>query len=155
VAKLGTALHGVPLSDRYESATLLIKLYELRRDDGLRRARDWFVTEFHPQSAREVFAMWMGTESARYRMVTSYWDMAASFVNHGAIDADMFHDADLEHVAVYAKLEPFLAELRELSRSPTYLAHLERLVLSAPDAAERVARMRRYVEHKANTYRRQ
>lgn len=31
-----------------------------------------------------------GKDSAYYRMVVSYWDMAASFVNHGVIDEEMF-----------------------------------------------------------------
>ena len=141
----------------YDDANLILRLYELRREERMRQARAWFTAKCKVKSYDELVQLAPGgsDENASLRMVTSYWDMAASFVNHGAIDADMFHDADLEHVAVYAKLEPFLAELRELSRSPTYLAHLERLVLSAPDAGDRVARMRRYVEHKANTYRRQ
>ena len=52
------------------------------------------------------------------RMVTSYWDMAASLVNHGAIDADMFNDTVGEHIMVFAKVEPLLAELREQVREP-------------------------------------
>lgn len=131
-----------------ESADLLLKLYDLRRDPALRSARDWFVTRFHPTSAEEVFAMWTGPESAPYRMMTTYWEMAASFVTHGAIDAEMFHDANTEYVAVIAKLGPFLPELRRLSGSPHYLRHLESVVMAMPDAEQRLSVMRKYMRRK-------
>jgi hypothetical protein len=131
-----------------ESADLLIKLYDLRRDPALRAARDWFFARFHPASAEEVFALWMGLESAPYRMVTTYWEMAASFVGHGAIDAEMFHDANSEYVAVIAKLGPFLPELRRLSGSPGYLRQLESVVMGMPDAEQRLSVMRKYMRRK-------
>ena len=131
-----------------ESADLLIKLYDLRRDPALRSARDWFFARFHPASAEEVFAVWMGPESAPYRMVTTYWEMAASFVSHGAIDAAMFHDANSEYVAIIAKLGPFLPELRGLSGSPHYLRHLESVVMAMPDAEQRLSVMRKYMRRK-------
>jgi hypothetical protein len=68
--------------------------------------------------------------------------MAASFVNHGAIDAEMFTDAAGEHMVVYTKLEPFLAGIREASGSPKYLQHLEKLVMSRPDARETIDALR-------------
>ena len=67
-------------------------------------------------------------KSGYYRMVISYWEMAASLVNHGAIDAEMFNDANGEHIFVYAKLEPFLPALREESGNPEFLEHLEKVV---------------------------
>jgi hypothetical protein len=81
-------------------------------------------------------------------MVASYWDMAAAFVVFEAIDGEMFNAINTEHVAVYAKLEPFLKELRVVPGIPPYLylKHLEPVVLSMPDARERVAVMRRYME---------
>lgn len=134
-----------------DSASLILRLYELRREPTLRDARDWFVGRFHPQSAQEVFAVWMGPDSSYYRMTTTYWDMAAALVNHGAIDAAMFNDANTEHNAIFAKMQPFLAELRKRSGLPDYLAHLERLVLSQPKAEERLEVFRRYMAHRAQT----
>jgi hypothetical protein len=135
-------------SRQYESADLLLKLYELRRDPELRAAREWFVTRFHPSSAEEVFAVWMGPESAPYRMVTTYWEMAATLVRHGAIDEAMFHAANTEYVAVIAKLGPFLPELRRLSGTPHYLAQLEALVTGMPDAEARLSAIRKYMRRK-------
>jgi hypothetical protein len=80
----------------------ILKLYELRREEKMRQARDWFFG-FNPSSAEEISAVFFGPHSAHYRMVTSYRDMAASFVNGGAIDERMFNDTTSEHVMVFAK----------------------------------------------------
>src|ERR687884_1472300 len=124
--------------DPSAAAGILLKLYELRTEAALRQARAWFAFEFHPTSARDVLATWLGPgyESAPYRMVTSYWDMAASLVLHGAIPAEMFNAANTEHIALYAKLRPFLAEVRAAAQYPDYLGNVERVVRSLPDAEE-------------------
>ncbi len=137
------------MTSKADSANLILRLYELRREQTLRDARDWFVTRFHPRSAEEVFSVWMGRDSAPYRMVTTYWDMAAALVNHGGIDAAMFNESNTEHNAVFAKVQPFLPELRRRARMPDYLTHLERLVLAQPDAEARLEVFRRYLTHKA------
>jgi hypothetical protein len=81
-------------------------------------------------------------------MVASYWDMAAAFVVFGAIDHEMFNAINTEHVAVYAKLQPFLAEIRAIPGIPPYLhlKHLEPVVRRMPDADDRVTVMRRYMK---------
>jgi hypothetical protein len=136
------------MTEAQGAGQLILKLYELRTDDELRRARDWFASQFFPQSAEEVLAAWVGPESARYRMVTTYWEMAAALVNHGAIPEEMFHDANTEHVAIYLKLQPYLARLREMTKYPSYLTQLERMVGRMPDLDERAAPMRAYLERK-------
>ncbi len=75
-------------------------------------------------------------------MVTSYWNMAASFVNHGAIDEEMFTDAHGEHFVVFSKIEPFLPELREIMGNPNMLGNLEKLIMRQPDAKEKLAKAR-------------
>jgi hypothetical protein len=127
---------------KYESADLLLKLYDLRREPVLRRARAWFRERFHPETAQQVLTVYRGKQSAPYRMVTSYWNMAAALVLDGAIDEQMFADVNGEHLLVYARLRPFLGELRSSLGYPRYLQHLEQLILRMPDAQERLARMR-------------
>ena len=129
-------------STPYESATLLIRLYELRRDPMMREARAWYVSTFNPNSVDDVVATLRGPDSAHFRMVTSYWDMAASFVLNGAIDEQMFTEANGEHVIVYAKLEPFLAEYREKMGNPNYYGSLEKLVMKTPGIQPRLAGIR-------------
>lgn len=136
------------MNDKQEDANLILRLYELRRDETMRRARTWFLTHFQPQTVQDVFAVLSGEHSADFRMVASYWDMAAAFVNHGAIDEQMFNDINTEHIGIYAKLEPFLAELRAMPGLPPYfyLKNLEPLVLRTPDVEARIAMMRRYMK---------
>jgi len=105
----------------------ILKLYELRRDEQMRAARQWYFSEFAPASAMDIIALYRGGEraSANFRMVVSYWDTAASLVLNDGIDQKMFLDANTEHVFVYAKIADFLPEVRELFREPDFLIHLE------------------------------
>ena len=130
------------MSSPYESATLLIRLYELRRDTTMREARVWFARSFSPNSVEDLLATVSGPNSAHFRMVTSYWEMAASFANHGAIDMEMFNEANGEHLFVFAKIQPFLAEYRTRTGFPKYLGALEKLVMTTPGLAERMAAIR-------------
>ncbi len=130
------------MSSPVDSANLLIKLYELRREPTMRDARDWFARDFNPASFEEVMAVLAGPHSGRFRMVSSYWDMAASFVNNGAIDEQMFNDANGEQVVVFAKLEPFVADYRQRLGSEAYFAQLEKLVMKRPGAKELMASTR-------------
>ena len=133
-----------------ESADLILKLYDLRREATMREARNWMIG-FFPESAADVMQAILNVEtSAYYRMVVTYWDMAASFVNHGAIDEEMFTDAHGEHFVVFSKIEPFLPELREIMGNPNMLGNLEKLIMRQPDAKEKLAKaresMKRWIE---------
>ena len=132
------------MSDKSQDVALILKLYELRREEGIRRARKWYFTEFDPQSAEDVVKIFTSghDSSAYYRMITSYWEMAASFVNNGGIDEKMFLDANGEHVGVYSKIEPFIEDVRKAIGLPDYLRQLETLVNKTPNAKERLERMR-------------
>lgn len=128
------------MSDKVQSAKLILKLYDLRREAVMREARNWFFS-FNPESFEDIQRTSMGEHGAYLRMVTTYWDMACSFVNHGAIDAEMFNDANGEQVFVFAKLQPFLEQIRAAG-NPTSFQHLEKAVMSMPHAEERLARVR-------------
>lgn len=126
---------------KHHDADLILKLYELRREPVMREARNWFFT-FNPTSPQDFLDVLTSEKSGYYRMIVSYWDMAASFVNNGAIDAQMFNDANGEHIFVYSKIEPFLADLRSESGNPEFLAHLEKVVKQIPNIEERIAATR-------------
>ena len=96
------------MSKETESAELILKLYELRREETMREGRKWFLN-FMPSDAAEILqAMVDPKTSGYYRMVLSYWDMAASFVNRGAIDKEMFIETSSEAFVVFSKVEPFI-----------------------------------------------
>ncbi len=134
-----------------KSAELLIQLYDLRREATMREARKWIGT-FNPKSAEDVAKTMMDPDVGGYfRMVISYWDMAASFVNHGAIDAKMFDDANGEHLFVYCKLRPFLPAMREMFGMDEWLANLEKVITDLPDGAERIARVEGWIRDFSNS----
>jgi hypothetical protein len=130
---------------KQEDANLILKLYDLRREPVMREARNWFFT-FNPTSAAEYMETMFGEHSGHVRMVISYWDMAASLVNNGAIDEQLFNDANGEHFFVFAKIEPILEEIRTTLNQPDFLNHFETLVRRAPNSAERLAAIRERIK---------
>lgn len=131
----------------------VLKLYELRSEAVMRQARAWFLSEFAPQSGKEIVALMLRgeRESAFYRMVASHWEVAASLVNNGGIDEKLFLEANSEHVVVFAKLQPFVAEIRETIGEPDYLAHLEKLVMKIPNVEQKLENRRRLLERWAQS----
>ena len=131
---------------KFESAELILKLYDLRREETMRKARNWFFT-FNPTSIEEFEKTMMDPEVGGYlRMVTSYWDMAASLVIHGAIDADMFNDTVGEHIGVFAKVEPFLADLRTRWEMPDAFKNLEKVIYDKPGGKEQLEKNRQWMK---------
>jgi hypothetical protein len=130
---------------KQEDANLILRLYELRREPVMREARNWFFS-FNPTNAAEYMEGMMGEHSGHLRMVVSYWDMAASMVNNGAIDEQMFNDANGEHLFVFAKIEPVLEELRQQFNQPDMLKHFETLVRRVPENKEKLAGIRERIK---------
>jgi hypothetical protein len=130
---------------KQEDANLILKLYELRRETVMREARNWFFS-FNPTSTAEYMEAMMGEHSGHLRMVISYWDMAASMVNNGAIDEQMFNDANGEHLFIFAKIEPILAELRQQWNQPDMLKHFETLIRRVPNNQEKLAEIRERIK---------
>jgi len=126
---------------KQDDANLILKLYDLRREAVMREARNWFFS-FNPTSAQDVIEVMMGDHSGHLRMVISYWDMAASFVNQGALDETMFNEANGEHLFVYSKMQPVIPELRTMFGNPDFLKNLEGLVKRIPDIDAKLDQMR-------------
>ena len=126
----------------FESAQLNLQLFELRREPLLREARSWFVLEFNPQTLEEFLGIIRGERNSWFRMVIGYWDMAASMVTSGAIDADSFRAAHGEVYGMFCKIQPFLAELRTRMSEPDICRHVEAVVMGAPDAEGILTRRR-------------
>src|SRR3982751_2792002 len=126
---------------KQDDANLILKLYDLRREAVMRDARNWFFT-FNPTTAQDVVEVMMGEHSGHLRMVISYWDMAASFVNHGALDETMFNEANGEHLFVYSKMQPVMEELRTMFGNPDFLKNLEGVVKRIPNIDATLETMR-------------
>jgi hypothetical protein len=127
----------------YEDAKLILRLYELRRDEKLRAARDWYARRFFPRSFADVqAAMAPGSpDNLWLRMVFGYWEMAASFVVHGVLNAELFFESGGELVFVWAKIEPFIGALRAEMNQPL-LVNVEKAMTLLPRGAERLQGVR-------------
>jgi len=123
-------------------AELILKLYDLRREAEIRKARNWWLG-FWPESTDEIIkiASALGTqENAWMRQVGGYWEMASSFVLHGVLSRDLFMEGGFsgEMFFLYAKIEPFLKELREKMQNPNIFGNVERVIATSPGATERL-----------------
>lgn len=125
---------------KQDEAGLILKLYELRREEVMRKARDWYFRDFDPQSQADFTNAMFSEQSGYLRMVLTYWDMAAALVNNGAIDLQLFNETNGEFWPVFVKIEPLLGEIRA-QVGPQFLANLEKLV-DASGGRERVAEVR-------------
>jgi hypothetical protein len=132
------------MNTKAHDALAIIELYKLRSEPLMRTARAWFVSEFAPQSGRQIVELMLSgqEESAYYRMVASYWESSASLVNNGGVDEKLFLEANTEHVVVFAKLQPFIDEIRQTIGEPDYLEHLERLVMKTPNIEKKLENRR-------------
>jgi hypothetical protein len=137
---------------KHEDADLILKLYDLRREATMREARNWMFS-FNPTNVQDVIDVLMGEHSGHYRMVISYWDMAAAMVNNGAIDEQLFNETNGEHLFVYSKIQPVIEEVRTLFGNPDFLRNLETLVKRIPNHEETIkamqVRMKKFAEMRA------
>jgi hypothetical protein len=126
---------------KQEEAALVLKLYELRREDTMRKARDWFFRDFNPQTLADFNTAIFGEHSGHLRMVITYWDMAAALVNDGAISSELFNNCNGEQISVFSKIELLLPEIRA-AYAPQFAASLEKLIEATPDGRKRCANSR-------------
>lgn len=112
----------------HDQANLLLRLYELRREPRMREARDWYFANFNPTSLEDMNKQAPpGTAgNASVRMVTSYWEMAASMVNRGLIDEDFFFENTGEQWAVWSRIKNVVPAMRERSKNPHHFGNLEK-----------------------------
>jgi hypothetical protein len=112
----------------YQDADLIMKLYEMRREERLRAARAWFMGNVNVQSAAEVMEKFpAGTDNnAYFRMVLGYWDMAASFVVRGIVHEELFFENSTEMVAVWERSKAFINDVRKLRSNPLFFLNLEK-----------------------------
>jgi hypothetical protein len=132
----------------HEDAQLILRLYELRREEKMRAARVWFNATFFPESIEQIREILnaRSEENAYFRMVLSYWDMAASFVEYGAMNGELFLESSGEMLLVWAKIEPFVPQIRQDFDMTSYLINIERVVSRSQWAQERIQWYRKRIE---------
>ena len=137
-------------------AQLILKLYDLRREEEMRKARHWLTAEFWPQSADEfikVVNSFPSQENAWLRQVGGYWDMAASLVVHGALNEELFLQPGCcgEMFFIFAKFHPFLKEFRAKTNNPDAYANIEKIATGSKLARKRLERVLKNVENRRKT----
>lgn len=134
-----------------QDAALIMKLYDLRREAEMRKARNWLVTEFWPETADEFIKVansFPSQENSWLRQVGGYWDMAAAFVLHGALDEELFLQPGCsgEMFFVFAKIYPFLKEYRGKTNNPDAFSNIEKVATSSKTARKRLERVSKNIE---------
>jgi hypothetical protein len=141
-----------------KDAELIMQLYDLRREPEMRKARNWWVGEFFPESADDFMkvASSMGTQENNWlRQVGGYWSMAAAFVLSGALNGDLFLQPSIsgEMYFMFAKVQPFIGELRAKIGDPNMFRNLETVIKSTKFGRDRleftVGRVKQLKERRA------
>jgi hypothetical protein len=142
----------MPKKPTQADAQLILQMYDLRREAEMRKARNWATMEFWPQSADDYIkvASAFGTqENAWLRQVVTYWDMVAAIVLAGALNEELFFAPGAgsgEMLYIFAKLHPFLKEIREKTHSPAAFSVVETIINKSKGGRKRFATVSKGVE---------
>jgi hypothetical protein len=133
----------MPKKPSASDAQLILQLYDLRREAEMRKARHWMLVEFSPRSADDFLkvAMALGTQENNWlRQAWSYWGMAAEFVQQGVLNEEMFLRPSIsgEMFVMFAKVHPFLKELREKLGDKEAFVDIEKVITHTKWGRERL-----------------
>ena len=133
----------MPKKPSAADAQAIMQLYDLRREEEMRKARSWFAASFWPQSADDIIKIasnFPSQENAWFRQVSGYWDMAAALVLGGALNEDLFFNTQGEMWFVLSKVYPYLKEVREKMQAPEAYVQIEKLATRTKAGRERLDR---------------
>lgn len=119
----------------YDDVNLILKLYEMRREPRMREARVWLISKFKAANLEELGKNYpLGSEeNASYRMVTTYWEMVASFVTAGVLNQELFFQSGLELLVVWEKIKHLIPEARKANKNPRQMKNLETVATAAAE----------------------
>jgi len=146
----------MPKKPTTADAELILKLYDLRREAEIRKARNWWMANFWPENADDYMkvAQAVGTQENNWlRQVPGYWELAASLVVHGTLNETLFLEPAFsgEMFLIFAKIHPFLKEVREKMQNPRMLANVESVIKKSKAGQERL----KFVEQRMAARRKQ
>jgi hypothetical protein len=112
----------------YDDVNLLLRLYELRREPKMREARGWFVSKFKCKTIEEFGKLCPpGSDpNAHFRQFASYWEMAASFVNTGVLNPELFFANCREALLCWVRLKPLIGDMRKAYGDASYMVNIEK-----------------------------
>jgi hypothetical protein len=111
----------------YDDVNLILRLYDMRREEKLRAARTWFVTNFKPKNMEEMAKLaGPGTDgNANFRQAISYWEMVASFVTAGVLNEELLFQNTRELLVFWLRIKPVVNEVRAAQKDPNAWKNLE------------------------------
>lgn len=139
----------------HHDAEIVLRLYDLRREEVMRKARNFMAGQFWPQSADDIVAVFQNftaEENAYFRQVISFWDMAVSLANRGAVDNDLFSDWSNEMYFIFAKFAPHLAEVRKKIDAPQWMGGIEKFINSKPEYQAKFENVQKRVANMSQRY---
>src|SRR5499425_2104151 len=137
----------------HEQAQLHLQVYDLRREERLRKARDWFQQNYFAETVEDAMRIAApGTENgAFFGMVVGYWEQACALLNYGLLHDDLFFETSGEFFGVWEAIKPVVPAFRERFANKQILAHLEQAAKRYEAWSERrnpghVAAMRQFMQ---------
>jgi len=143
----------MPRKPTHADAQLTLQLYDLRRESEMRKARNFMILQFNPESAEDVLKLMRSfgsQENAWFRQVIGYWEMAAAMVNLGVLHVDLFYASTGEPYLIYSKIAPYLARVRA-EETPTFMQNLEKAVHGSKAGRARLETMKKRLATWAKT----
>jgi hypothetical protein len=124
----------------HHDADLVLRVYDLRREEVMRQSRVAINREFWPKAFEDAQALQKPDHplNAAYRQVGTYWEMVYGFARHGIVHPEFWLENNGEGIFLYAKVAAFVDRLRETG-PPTAFRNAEW-------AAKETATGRRFLE---------
>lgn len=112
-----------------QNAQLLLQIYDLRREDRLRRARAWLIGSFWAENLNDFNSVCApgSDENAFYRQATTYWETVSVIVNRGMLDEDLYFESTTEGLFTWLRVKNVALEMRKARKNPLILRNLETL----------------------------
>ena len=111
----------------YEDAQLILELYEMRREERLRKARAWFSSSFRVRMMDD-FTRLCPVGIRRERVLphgVTYWEMVASFVTSGVLHKELFFQSGRELLFVWERIRDLVPAVRHATSDSTAAAGIE------------------------------
>ena len=117
----------MPKKPTHAQAQLQLQLFDLRREEKLRRAREWVLEKYFPRTLEDSMRLAPpgSQESAYLRMVMSYWENACQMLRYGLLHEDLFFQTTNEFFLIWDRLGAGAAESRKTYRNPRMFENME------------------------------
>ncbi len=96
-------------------ADLVLKIYDLRREDVMRESRAAINRDYWPRTAEEALDVLRNDHplNRAFRQVQGYWEMVYSMARHGVIHGEFLVENNGEGMFFFARIEPYLQQIRQ------------------------------------------